>query len=788
MNKHKWILTILISVFLIKTYYTPLVSSITDNRLVPDSWSMFRYDPNHSGYTNIVDSTDSAKLLWTYKTFGMIKSSPIIVNDLILFGSSDWDIYCLNASNGNMMWIYSTNGEIHSSFAVYNNSIFVGSYDGYLYCLDITTGSLFWKSLIGGKIRSSPVIFENYIFVGSGDHDFFCLNSSNGNKIWNYSTSMGVQSSPAISDGSVYFASDDYFVYALNATNGIEIWRTHTGSVVSSPSLNKNRLYIGSIDGFIYCLNSSTGVKIWEYQTQDSVSSSPAVAYGSVYVGCEDNYVYCLNASNGRKIWQSKTGFWVCSSPVVAGKNVYVGSQDNSLYCFDAFTGEKKWSYATNNYVDSSPAVVDGNLFVGSSDYNLYALALTNSSMESLPQENSFSIPWTTIVFDAIFLSILIIITFIMIRFVQTSRLKKQKTEIKKNENQNQSWISTHAHMLYILAILAFSTLLFVNLGNSPLWASDEKTYSQWAFHMFKEGDYLTPWAYGKVYLWIGKPPLFIWLLSVAYQLFGVNNFASRIWSPIFGTLSLIMTFYLGKKLYNPPVGFISAIVLGLFSSFYVFARLAMIDIPFIFFMLSSMYFVLLAEKEEPNKYAALGGLFFGLAFLTKQITAILIPLIVFFYFLIAGKGIWFLFKKQFANFWKTAILIVSPWLIYMILRFGPEFWENYFIYSGFIRATSPIEGHIGSYLYYFESLVRTENLFLVILLAVSFGFCVYNSVIKRSKEDSLILVWMFIVFLVFTLAKTKLEWYILPAFPAFAIAISSFLYKSIEKIRSFAI
>ena len=175
MNKHKWMLTILISVFLIITYYTPLVSSITDNRLVFDSWPMFRHDPNHSGYTNIVDSTDSAKLIWTYKTFGMIKSSPIIVNDLVLFGSSDWDVYCLNASSGNIMWIYSTNGEIHSSFAVYNNSVFVGSDDGYLYCLDITTGDLFWKSMIGGKIRSSPLIFENNILLGSGKHDFFSL-------------------------------------------------------------------------------------------------------------------------------------------------------------------------------------------------------------------------------------------------------------------------------------------------------------------------------------------------------------------------------------------------------------------------------------------------------------------------------------------------------------------------------------------------------------------------------------------------------------------------------------
>jgi hypothetical protein len=36
----------------------------------------------------------------------------------------------------------------------------------------------------------------------------------------------------------------------------------------------------------------------------------------------------------------------------------------------------------------------------------------------------------------------------------------------------------------------------------------------------------------------------------------------------------------------------------------------------------------------------------------------------------------------------------------------------------------------------------------------------------------------------VFTFAQTKLEWYILPAFPAFAIAISSFLYQLSKKIQ----
>ena len=785
MNTHKWLLPILLSVLIIQSTQTTFVSS-SDTTLVSNDWIMFRHDPAHTAYVNSTDLTNSYKTLWTYKTSGMIKSSPAIANGCIVVGSRDWNIYCLNANTGKLIWNYSTGNEVNSSPAFSNNSVYVGSDDGYLYCIDLTRGTLIWKSIIGGKIRSSPAIFENQVYVGSGNHDVFCLNASDGSKIWSYPTLKGIQSSPAISDGAIYFASDDYFVYSLNAFTGNEIWRTHTGSVISSPSIYNGQVYIGSIDGYVYCLNASTGSKIWAFKTQDSVSSSPAIAYGSIYIGCEDNNVYCLNASNGKKIWQNNTGYWVRSSPVVAADNVYVGSEDYNIYCFDAFTGEKKWSFATENYVDSSPAVVDNNLFVGSSDWNIIALELTDSNIDPIQLQVSKALPWTIIVFDIIFAAIILTSIFIILRFVLENRRTKHQTNLIELEDK-ESWFSKHSNVLCILGILVFSVIFFVNLENGPLWVSDEKTYSQWAYHMVKEGDYLTPWASGDLAMWIGKPPLLMWLMSIAYQVFGVNTFASRIWSPIFGTLSLVLVFFLGKKLYNLYVGFLSAIILGLFSSFYVFARHAMIDVPFVFFMLVSVYFLLLSVKrEDSNRYVVLGGLFFGLAFMTKQITALLIPLVVFFYFIGTGRGVKFLFSKRFALFWRVGVLLVSPWVIYMVLRFGPEFWETFFVYSGVIRAITPIEGHTGGYLFYFESLVRTENLFLVGLLVFSVGLNVFNSVIRRLKEDILIFVWIFIVFLVFTFAQTKLEWYILPAFPAFAISISSFLYKLSKKIRYF--
>ncbi|MCJ7614428.1 PQQ-binding-like beta-propeller repeat protein [Candidatus Bathyarchaeota archaeon] len=714
----------------------------------------------------------------------MVISSPAVANNCVFVGSRDWQVYCFNSSNGKTVWNYKTGYEVLSSPAIYNNSVYIGSYDGYVYRLDAYTGTLFWKSAVGGLVHSSPTIVENRVYIGSGDHYFFCLNASDGAKIWSYTTLFRVHSSPAVSDGVVYFASDDHFVYALNASTGNEIWRTKTGSVISSPSVYNGYVYIGSIDGYVCALNASTGVKIWEYQTENTVSSSPAVAYGCVYVGSEDNNVYCLNALNGKKIWQSPTGYWVRSSPVIADGNLYVGSEDYNIYCFNASTGAKKWSYATGNFVDSSPAIVNGNLFVGSSDGHVYAFALGDSNVDSVPSQSSNSLPWTSFVFDAIACAVAVVIIFVIVYFIRLTRKTKQNREDMKISVQRFPWFSKHTDALYILAILAFSTIFLVDLGSGPLWVADEKIYSQWAFHMLKTGDYMTPWAFGRLTMWLAKPPLFMWLMSLAYQLFGINNFATRFWNPVFGTLSLVLIFYLGKKLYNRYVGFLSALTLGTFTTFNMFARRAMTDVPLIFFIMASIYFLLLNEKrDDTNRYAVLGGLFFGLAFMTKQVAALLIPLIVFSYFIATGRSIRFFFTKRFTLFWGVGLLVVSPWVIYMILRFGPDFWQTFFAYSVVSRAINPIEGHVGGYFYYFNFLASNETLFWVILLPFAAGLCAFNSVIRHFKEDTLILAWMSIVLVVFTFVQTKIWWYILPAYPAFAIAISSFLYHISKKI-----
>jgi len=277
-----------------------------------------------------------------------------------------------------------------------------------------------------------------------------------------------------------------------------------------------------------------------------------------------------------------------------------------------------------------------------------------------------------------------------------------------------------------------------------------------------------------------------MWLMAFAYQIFGVNNFASRLFSPIFGAFSLVMVFYLGKQLFNLRVGFLSAAVLGTFTTFYVFSRAAMTDVPLIFFMIASLYFLLVSDrKENTTRYAVLSGLFFGLALMTKQVQGLLIPLIAFVYYALTTRSLRFLFTKRFAFFLGVGLLVVSPWVIYMTINSGWEFWQYFLVYSNITRAVSPIEGHAQGYLFYFSQLAVNESPLWVVLLPFATGLCVFKSFIKRSKEETLLLVWMIIVLAVFTFAQTKLYWYILPAFPAFAIAIASLLNQSLNKIHS---
>ena len=51
--------------------------------------------------------TDGAKL-WNYTTGGVVFSSPAVVGGVVYIGSTDNNVYALNATDGAKLWNYTT--------------------------------------------------------------------------------------------------------------------------------------------------------------------------------------------------------------------------------------------------------------------------------------------------------------------------------------------------------------------------------------------------------------------------------------------------------------------------------------------------------------------------------------------------------------------------------------------------------------------------------------------------------------------------------------------------------
>jgi outer membrane protein assembly factor BamB len=508
MRLGNWLLFALLGVILIQACCIAQVSCATANA----NWQ-YRYDISHSGYTTDNGTTNSARFLWCYGTGAPVQCSPGVADGIVVVGSRDGHIYGFDSASGTLKWCYIAGNLIEfSSPSIIDGRVYIGCINASIICLDLYTGMPYWTSYVEDVVRSSPLIVDGHVYVGSADCNLYCLDASNGTIIWKYKTNGGIDCSPAYADGIVYFGSIDYHTYAVNASSGEEIWKVFTVHGLCSPAVQNGRVYLGCNNGSVLCLNAYTGAGIWQFHTSDWVVSSPALAYGCVYIGSEDNNVYCLNATDGKKIWQTATEYWVWSSPTVCEGNVYVGSDDYCIYCLDVYTGEIKWNWETNGAIHSSPAILNNTLYIGSDDYSLYAFQLCNAPAEN-PAPRVYSHRTNaTLIFDLISLAVFTVILAFFVRFLWSKR-KNQTRPAVTLENKKVPWYIAHFDLLVILAILGFSSLYFISLDYMPLWAADEQTYTQYAYHMLKTGDYITPWSFGAQSVWIGKPPLQMWLV-----------------------------------------------------------------------------------------------------------------------------------------------------------------------------------------------------------------------------------------------------------------------------------
>jgi eukaryotic-like serine/threonine-protein kinase len=376
--------------------------------------AVFRNGIDHPGVYEDSGSGNYSGVLWRKQTGGPVRSSAIIAGGMVVIGSSDGNLYALDARTGHLKWKYSADGAVTSTAAVANGRVFFLSHAGTFYSVTFESGKLLWKTHFGSdaprayeqEIGEHPATFDGDFFlssaavlydtvvVGGGDGWVYALDVKSGRPRWKFKTGGRVRSSPAISQGVVYIGSYDGSLYAIALGSGKLVWRYDTKgrslnaaafgfdrkSILSSPSVSDGTVYIGSRDAHLYAIDAASGTLKWfsDYEKNDNMTwaiSTPAVRAGIVYMATADGgFVHALRAADGSELWRFAMPDRVWSSPSIANSKLYITNQSGELYAVDATTGKEGWHYQTRASIQSSPAIADGIAYFGSNDGAVYAI------------------------------------------------------------------------------------------------------------------------------------------------------------------------------------------------------------------------------------------------------------------------------------------------------------------------------------------------------------------------------------------------------------------------------
>lgn len=328
-------------------------------------------------------------------------------------------------------------------------------------------------------------------------------------------------------------------------------------------------------------------------------------------------------------------------------------------------------------------------------------------------------------------------------------------------------------------------SLFFILLGSRPLFVPDEGRYAEIAREMLTSGDYVTPYLNSMVYF--EKPVLFYWLGAAAFKIGGLNLWAIRSVNAILGIIGCLLTYITASQLYGRKTGILAAIILGTNLLYFIMSHMVSLDLTVTVFLSLSLFAFVLGTETPPGikrrLYIYTAATSAALAVLTKGLIGIVFPVMIIGAW-ITLLGEWRLLKRLYL---PTAILlffiIATPWHILAQLR-HPTFFHFYFIEQHFLRYTDLSIGHYEPIWFFIPYLIIGFAPWIVFLpQAIKFNLPTSWRDRKTNATPLFFLLWITIIFLFFSLSKSKLIPYILPIFPALAIITARYVTRISNRI-----
>ena len=327
------------------------------------------------------------------------------------------------------------------------------------------------------------------------------------------------------------------------------------------------------------------------------------------------------------------------------------------------------------------------------------------------------------------------------------------------------------ARMTFVVLAIVFVGIYLLPLGLRPLVVPDEARYGVIPAEMIDTGDWVVPHLIGIRYF--EKPVLGYWLTAVSFLGFGENAFSLRLPSALMSGLSVVMLMLFVRRWTSRwDFAALSGLVLATCLEPVILGTTAVLDAPFSATVTATIVCFYLGWRSIGSArfgWLVAAGIACGAAFLIKGFLAMAIPAMVLAPWLV-WQGRW---RDLFVLPWVPAIAAIVtalPWSLAVHWN-SAEYWDYFFWVEHVNRFTGGANAQHPEPWWFFWPII------LVGLIPWVFaGPLALGGLLRRgfgSPESRLLVCWLLIPLVFFSVSSGKLPTYILPCFPAAAAMIA---------------
>lgn len=200
-----------------------------------------------------------------------------------------------------------------------------------------------------------------------------------------------------------------------------------------------------------------------------------------------------------------------------------------------------------------------------------------------------------------------------------------------------KKFIEKKFFVILIVILLTAAFLRFWRTGSNPpslTWDETAWGYNAYTLGMDGKDEFGRSWpvqyleSFGDF-----KPPVYAYLDIIPVKVFGLNEFSTRFPSALFGTLTVLVTFFLVKRLFNKSenatqYALLSSLVLA-FSPWHIMLSRAAFEANVATFFLVSGVWAFLAGVQERGRFLIISAISFALSMYTFNTSRVFTPLIV---------------------------------------------------------------------------------------------------------------------------------------------------------------